>query len=214
MHGLLEWLWKSAYWPSVSISFDDGYAELEEILPSLTERYAIRPLVFVPTAFMGRSNNWDYTRYIRPVNHLGRQAISDLSKLGVEFGSHGHSHTDLTTLSELNLKLEMRRSKDILEGILGQPVRSISYPFGRCSQAVIDAASEHGFERGYTMGFPSQDDQPLSTGRIAVYGYDTRYSVSKKLGLGVFRDLERLKGGITNHLSLGTVLLNRMRTHA
>ncbi len=209
--GLLEWLWQSSYWPSISLTFDDGYAELEEILPTLVERFSVRPKVFIPTAYIGQSNSWDYTHFIRRTNHLSRSAITSLSKIGVEFGSHGHSHTDLTGLRISDLKLELRRSKDILEGILNREVTAVSYPFGRCNQAVLEIASQYGYTQGFTMRFPSDDDPSLSHGRIGIYAYDTRLSVARKLGSGFGHDLERIKAGITNRLSGGTVLLNRMR---
>jgi peptidoglycan/xylan/chitin deacetylase (PgdA/CDA1 family) len=195
----------------VMITFDDGYAELAELLPPLMEKCSFKPMIFIPTAYIGRPNVWDYTHYIRPVNHLSRSAISYLSKIGAEFGTHGHSHTDLTTLSPPSLNLELRRSKDILEGILNRPVTTISYPFGRQNREVAALAIENGYVRGYTMRFPSDKDLPLAEGRIAVYGYDTRLSIARKLGNGPGRRLELVKAEITNRLAMGTVLLNRIR---
>ncbi len=105
----------------------------------------------------------------------------------------------------------MRRSKDILEGILGVPVDSISYPFGRCNPWVLEAAQESGYRNGFTMSFPNGEDGPLARGRMAVYAYDTLLSIEHKLGGGPANHLERLKAGITNRLALGTVFLNRLR---
>jgi hypothetical protein len=61
------------------------------------------------------------------------------------------------------------------------------------------------------MEFPEESDTPLATGRIGVWCYDTRLSVYHKITRGRLYRLERLKARITNRLSGGTLLLNRLR---
>jgi peptidoglycan/xylan/chitin deacetylase (PgdA/CDA1 family) len=131
----------------------------------------------------------------------------------VEFGSHGHSHTDLTALPARKLEVELRQSRDILADITGKQVRSIGYPFGRVDSRVLEMAEQFGLVHGFTSRFPEPSDDLSSTGRISIYGYDTLLSISLKLSNSRAQALERLKGRITNRLSGGTVLLNRMRRY-
>lgn len=197
---------------SVVITFDDGYRHLAQTLPRLIEIYNFKPIVFIPTAFIGKSNTWDYTHYFVKEPHVDRPEIRMLSESGVIFGSHSHSHVDLSRLSDRRLLIELRQSKEILQDILRKEVTVISYPFGRASEEVLQAAKESGFRRGYTMRFPLTDDNPLAAGRIAIYGFDTTLSISKKLsGSGMFYRLEKVKSSVSNSLSGGTLLLNRMR---
>jgi peptidoglycan/xylan/chitin deacetylase (PgdA/CDA1 family) len=197
--------------PSLLLTFDDGYAHLADVLPPLMQRFKFRPLVCVPTAFIGRSNRWDYSHVLRPFRHLDRGAIRDLARSGVVFGSHGHSHADLTSMDPTRLGFEMLFSRASLEDIVGKRVDAISYPFGRTNEGVHKAASAAGFEHGYTSRFPSPGDPPLAQGRIPVYGYDTPLSVWQKLAGGRFRGVENLKTRATTQLSGGTVWLNRLR---
>jgi peptidoglycan/xylan/chitin deacetylase (PgdA/CDA1 family) len=196
--------------PVLKISFDDGYLHLWDYLPALMEEFSFQPLVFMPTGWIGKANSWDYTYLFGATNHLDRSLLRELSELGVEFGSHGHSHTDLTSLEPKHLEEELVRSRSILEELTGKEVVSISYPFGRHNEPVRAAARKAGYDYGYSMRFPQGSDTNLSRGRIAVYGYDTPFSVERKLSTGPLRRLEQWKGSVTNGLSGGTIEFNRL----
>ena len=196
--------------PVLNISFDDGYLHLWDYLPALMEEFSFQPLVFMPTGWIGKANSWDYTYLFGATNHLDRSRLRELSELGVEFGSHGHSHTDLTSLGPKQLDDELKRSRSILEELTGKEVVSLSYPFGRHNETVTAAAQKAGYRYGYSMRFPEATDTDLSRGRIAVYGYDTPFSVERKLSTGPLRRLEQWKGSVTNGLSGGTIAFNRL----
>ena len=64
------------------------------------------------------------------------------------------------------------------------------------------------------LGLDFRDAPPLARGRVAVYGFDTAFSVLQKVERGPLYRIERLKAGITTGLSGGTRLLNRLRSQA
>lgn len=194
----------------LAISFDDGYAHLANVLPQLMDRYGVRPTVFMPTAFIGRDNNWDYSSIFQRTPHLDAAAIKNLAKLGVEFGAHGHRHRDLTHCSPRELSEELFQSRKLLEDILDAPVPSVSYPFGRVNEAVVSEARKAGYMFGLTMGFPTPTDHPMTVGRLPIYGYDTPFTVRQKVERGAFYRLEQIKSGITSRLSGGTSLWRRI----
>jgi peptidoglycan/xylan/chitin deacetylase (PgdA/CDA1 family) len=198
----------------LAITFDDGYAHLTDTLTQLIEKFGFRPTVFVPTYYIGKENNWDYSSLIKSDRHLDFRQITELSKCGVEFGSHGHNHIDLTELGSEMLKKELLRSKDILEDLTGREVISISYPFGRFNRRIMDTAFELGYRHGYTMKFPAASDNPLNCGRIPVYFFDNSTFVRQKLNAGGLYKVHRGVGRFINCLSYGTVLLNRISRHS
>jgi peptidoglycan/xylan/chitin deacetylase (PgdA/CDA1 family) len=142
---------------------------------------------------------------------MSRQQIRELAQLGVEFGSHGRTHTDLTSMSNTKLEIELSVSRRELEDILGRPVTSISYPFGRLNSRVLAAAASAGYETGYTMQYPRSADSPLARGRVAVYSFDTLLTVKLKLSDSPAGRLEGTKASVVNRLSGGTIWLNRLR---
>jgi peptidoglycan/xylan/chitin deacetylase (PgdA/CDA1 family) len=181
---------------SVRITFDDAYQHLAEYLPPLIEEF-------------GKDNSWDYSSTISRVRHLSEGQIKALADAGVEFGSHGHRHVDLTSLSPDALTRDLATSKTILEDILCKEVDCLSYPFGRVDRKVTDTAARLGYRRGYTMKFPDEHDTALSLGRYPVYSYDTLFSVRQKIAGGPLRRVENLKARLTTRLSGGTILWNR-----
>jgi peptidoglycan/xylan/chitin deacetylase (PgdA/CDA1 family) len=211
LHRLLTWLQAEIGTASVGLTFDDGYEHYVDVLPPLIEQFSIRPLVFVPTGLIGKPAAWDYSYPVCRLNHLERRSIRKLANLGVEFGSHGHTHSDLTALGQRRLELELKQSRDVLSDLSGWRIDTISYPFGRWNQRVLETASEFGFDRGFTSGFPTAQDESMAIGRISIYGFDTRFSIEAKLGSGCLRELERYKAAVANRLSGGTRLLIRLR---
>lgn len=193
----------------VSLTFDDGYTHLLDLLPELVTEFELAITVFIPTAFVGRDNSWDYSHRLASFGHLDRDQIKRLSQAGIRIGSHGHNHVDLTRLDDQRLADELQKSKAILEDVTGSEIDAISYPFGRVSDQVLAAAQDRGYRVGYCMAYPNRGEAALSRGRIAVYGYDTPLSVMRKL-TGPLVPLERLKNRITNSLSAGTTLLDRL----
>ena len=196
---------------SLSFTFDDGYKSFIETAYPVLKEYSIPATVFIPSAMIGRKNSWEYSSFLTPREHLSATNIRRLSEEGVEIGSHGHSHIALTTLSDRFLRLELEKSKRILEDLTGQPINYISYPFGRVNKKVETAALEVGYERGFSLARIPSGGSGFSIRRSAVYAWDSPYSVLKKTGGGAGAAMERFKEHIINSYSGGTILLNKLR---
>jgi peptidoglycan/xylan/chitin deacetylase (PgdA/CDA1 family) len=195
----------------IAITFDDAYDSMRQVIPRLIDDFQVHPTVFVPTAFIGRTNVWDYGHRLAPQRHLDAPSLLQLADLGVQFGAHGHNHLDLTRLPLDQASHELSRSKAALEELLDREISLISYPFGRTSPEVVGAAVQAGYRHGFTMAYPSADDKAMAVGRIAVYCFDTPLAVRNKLSRGFGRRVEAFKAGLTNRLSHGTTVLNRIR---
>lgn len=192
----------------IAITFDDGYAHLYKTLPQFIERFELKPTIFIPTAFIGKQNSWDYSTLLKPERHLSHDEIKELRSIGVDFGSHGHTHCDLRRCTTAALNDELAKSKGILEEITGQPVTSLSYPFGRFSKRITEYAQRTGYSCGFTMNFPEQSDRPMTLGRVAVYFFDNAVSTRHKLNDCAMRKIHKGIGRVVNYLSIGTILLN------
>jgi peptidoglycan/xylan/chitin deacetylase (PgdA/CDA1 family) len=194
----------------VALTIDDGYAHLIDPLLELAEKFDFRPAVFVPTAYIGRKNSWDYTSIFSSQRHVDRNEIRSLAHAGIEFGSHGHTHRPLTGLGDGDLAMELQISRSILEDTVGRAVDSISYPFGRFDGRVIRAVAEAGYRIGFGSHWPSERSDTLTVGRISLYRWDTPYSVAQKAG-GRWEPIEKAKAETARFLSGGTALFQRVR---
>jgi peptidoglycan/xylan/chitin deacetylase (PgdA/CDA1 family) len=192
----------------VTLTFDDGYEDQFELFIRL-RREGIRPLVFIPTDYIGLKNSWEYSSRIFPARHLNAYQIRELAGEGVIFGSHGASHRSLAAMSLEKARQELRHSKEILEDITGGPVSRISFPFGRTGAEVNNLARKGGYDEGYVLL-----DSPEGEGsagflrrRLPIYGIDDYYSM-RSLLLKKGR-LEGLKRRIIGDLSAGTIIVSR-----
>lgn len=199
---------------SFTVTFDDGYQHLLDVLPPLIEKVGLKPTVFVPTAYIGRPNSWDYSHAFCREPHLDAAGLRQLADQGVEIGSHGHSHCNLSRCDDRSLREELDRSKKTLEDILGRTITSISYPFGRHDKRVRQAVDEAGYCLGFTMRFPAIEDVALALGRYPVYAFDSRLAVGQKLTGGPLSGIEQLKCRFVNAVSIGTDILNNLRRNS
>ena len=206
----LEMAAKQARPRQIAITIDDGYAHLSESLPPICERFGLKPHLFIPAGFVGRPNSWDYTTLLHSEGHLSVGQIVSLSQIGVSIGSHGLSHRQLTQLSTCDLLTEVTESKRRLEEMTGKSVTVISYPFGRTSRSVMEAAAGAGYSLGLGTSWPLAGQHSLALGRILISGYDTPFSVRQKLG-GWLAPVERAKQRIATFLSGGTAWFQKAR---
>jgi peptidoglycan/xylan/chitin deacetylase (PgdA/CDA1 family) len=143
---------------AITLSFDDGHVSNYTHALSLLEKYSCKAIFFVIVGRVGEnkdSMNWDQLR--------------ELVALGHRVESHSFSHQFLTECSNSDLREELMRSKETLEGRLGNSVEALSAPHGRWNRRVLRACAEVGYRRLYTSNPWSQSrfDDPIEViGRL------------------------------------------------
>lgn len=96
---------------------------------------------------LGREERREFSNHV--LKHLGykdmvfskvlsKKDVKQLSQLGVEFGSHSHSHSMLINLTEEEIRFELKHSKNILEGLIDKPIQIIAYPNGLSNDKIDD----------------------------------------------------------------------------
>lgn len=192
---------------AVAVSFDDGYEDNLPVIEDLIER-GIAPAVFIPTAYIGKKNSWEYSSRLFPARHLDRGQIKQLAEKNVTIGSHGVSHRALTVMPDDTVRRELCDSKTKLEDITGRPVDVISFPFGRTNRRVTEIAQACGYRRGFTLGETApagSNTDEFTVSRIPIYRADNYFSLRAKLCGESSR--ERLKDRIINMLAAGTIIV-------
>ena len=121
------------------ITFDDAYASLTEHALPILERYGFRATVYVATAFVGRMLECSATHAEAALPVMTADHIRAWSARGFEFGAHTQTHADLSQLEERAAANEILGSRRDLEAILGRPVTSFAYPYGRANAGAEEA---------------------------------------------------------------------------
>lgn len=141
---------------TLAVTFDDGFASVFEVAEPILTRLGLRGTVFAPTRFMAEPQplNWQGleawldTPHQHELRCMTWDELGQLADRGWEIGSHTCSHPHLTTLSDADLREEMRGSLEQCSLHLGRACRSIAYPYGEVDLRVAALAREAGYQTG------------------------------------------------------------------
>ncbi|MET7474287.1 polysaccharide deacetylase family protein [Streptomyces sp. NPDC005648] len=127
----------------VALTFDDGYADfVEHALPALKRR-GFGATLFVLPGRLGGTNAWDPEGPRKPL--LTVDGIRHAAAEGVEIGSHGLTHVDLTEADDETLEAEVYESRYRLAELTGATVAGFCYPYGCVDQRAMDAVRDAGY---------------------------------------------------------------------
>ncbi len=161
----------------VGLTFDDGYADfVDEALPVL-RRHDCTATVFVLPGRLGGVNAWDPLGPRRPL--LDADGIRAAAAAGMEIGSHGLLHTDLTTASDTRLKQETAHSRALLTELTGTAPRSFCYPYGAVDTRAIGAVRAADYRHACAIS-PGPLTGPLALPRVHIDASDTPFRMRLK----------------------------------
>jgi peptidoglycan/xylan/chitin deacetylase (PgdA/CDA1 family) len=127
----------------VGLTFDDGYADfLTEAVP-LLRQYGHTATVFVLPGRLGGSNDWDVEGPRRPL--LDAVGIRAAEAAGMEIGSHGLLHQDLTAVDDATLAAETTESRRLVGEITGTAPGGFCHPYGALDQRTLLAVRRAGY---------------------------------------------------------------------
>ncbi len=157
----------------VILTFDDGHISNYTLAWPMLQARGFRGTFFIVADWVGRPDR------------MSREQLADLVRSGMSVGSHGLTHALLGTLSVQDLDVELVRSRELLEQMLGLPVRHIAFPGGVYNGLVLERAQHAGYDCVCTS-VPG-----LATSRHVV----NRFSITNVTNLGVISALANRERG-------------------
>ncbi|HEV8130586.1 MAG TPA: polysaccharide deacetylase family protein [Acidobacteriota bacterium] len=161
---------KSSWWPTVSITFDDGYRNVRDNALPVLQRIGWAATIFVPTDYVGKTNEWDRLNDVPSLALLDWSDLALLHETGISIGSHGKRHWSLVHLSKTEAAAELRESLLALQSQLAGGSRVFSYPFGQRHPELSSLLQEAGYKGACSLvaGALPDSSQLFDLGRLLV----------------------------------------------
>ncbi len=169
-----------------AITFDDGLVKtVRDGVEVLLER-GLPCSMFVSTGLLGKRHpDLDGAMIMSPAE------VVDLADAGVEIGAHSVDHVRLDELDYASALEQLRRSRAFLEDLLGKPVTTMAYPYGRASEQTIRAVAEAGYELACVCAGPGPW-RALSIPREPIYSSVTPLRLRLKMA-GLYGPVHALR---------------------
>jgi peptidoglycan/xylan/chitin deacetylase (PgdA/CDA1 family) len=133
------------------LTFDDGYAHVDELVRPVLERHGFSAVMFVPWAHVGGRNDWDRHPALSGLRIMTPEEIRTLDSSGSwEVASHGGRHVDLRAEEAGVRRRELREARENLSALLGRAVDVLAYPYGYQDAHVREDVRAAGFRLAFT----------------------------------------------------------------
>lgn len=168
----------------VAITFDDGFASFYTDAFPILNQYGFSASMFLATSYIGTSE-----RRFKNKPCMTWNQVCELSKSGINFGSHTVTHPQLHIIEAADRQWELRESKDSIEQRLGTTVHSFSYPYAFPEQdcafrrQLVEELTECGYTNGVStiIGRAASSDNRFFLKRVPINDSDDRELFRAKL---------------------------------
>ena len=160
------------------VTFDDAFSNVSDAVAILRD-------LGVPATIFACSSYTDQPRPFavpevapRAVGFESETETMDWSTLkalvreDVEIGSHTVTHPHLTHLTDKELDVELRLSRERLEDELGRPCRYFAYPYGEHDLRVRRAVEAAGYEAAFALRRTGERRNRYALPRVDLYRRD------------------------------------------
>lgn len=176
---------------SVLLTFDDAYQSIEPKLLPLLERYDLNAVVFVPGAFIGKSNLWDDGG----ISVMTAETLQKISRNPhIEIGLHSFLHRSYNEMDVDDMKDDLANCRQTLEFYKIPYVSALAYPYGAypkkdmaLKKEMFEMFRKAGLEFAFRIGnrvnpFPFRERFEIK--RIDIRGGDSFFIFKTKLKKG------------------------------
>ena len=115
---------------AVSLTFDDSMKEHYTIVAPELEKRGFRGTFWMCGGWMPAEPQYDTT-------HFTWAEAKEMSDKGHEMSNHSWSHPNMTTLSENELKEQIRKNDEAILANLGKPSTTFCFPYNAYNDAVL-----------------------------------------------------------------------------
>ncbi|MFN8347308.1 MAG: polysaccharide deacetylase family protein [Spirosomataceae bacterium] len=173
----------------ILLTFDDAYVNNLEYAYPILKKHRANATIFVPTAYVGDSSQWD----IKAEPLLSIEALRNLDPDVFDLGLHSHTHRNYADLTEEAIKEDLQKNIQFFHQHQLPFVSAFAYPYGGRpkDKARKKAMKQIMADLGITMAFRIGNrlnswplSNPYEIQRIDVRGTDSLEVFARKVKWG------------------------------
>ncbi|WP_225352171.1 polysaccharide deacetylase family protein [Arcobacter porcinus] len=147
---------------SVCLTFDDAYADFYFLIYPLLKKYNLKALLAIPTKYILKDTDEpeldrlsfkhdDLFDNYEKATFCTYKELKEMRDSGlIVFASHSHSHVNLLE-KDVDLNIELKGSKTILEKELNIKIDSFVFPFGKYNQNILKESKKY-YQYNFRIG--------------------------------------------------------------